>query len=102
MKNSPNKALIDAIRAVAAGRTAVSAEVRHLIASDPPAPELTPRQKEVLSSLSRGLTNKDIAHLLAIGEDRVEQHIRSLLTKLGAANRTEAVAIALRKHLLKI
>ena len=102
MKNSPNKALIDAIRAVAAGRTAVSAEVRHLIVSDPPAPELTPRQKEVLSSLSRGLTNKDIAHLLAIGEDRVEQHIRSRLTKLGAASRTEAVASALRKHLLKI
>ena len=102
MKNSPNKALIDAIRTVASGRSAVSSEVRKLIASDPPAPELTPRQKEVLDSLSRGLTNRDIACQLSIGEDRVEQHIRALLTKLGAANRTEAVAIALRKHLLKI
>ena len=63
---------------------------------------LTPRQEEVLQSMTRGLTNRDIARQLSISEDRVEQHVRSLLSKLGAANRTEAVAIAFRKHLLKI
>ena len=102
MKDSPNSSLISAIRAVAAGRSAISPEVRRMIALDPPVDVLTPRQVEVLQSLTRGLTNRDIAHLLAISEDRVEQHIRSLLEKLGAANRTEAVAIAFRKHLLKI
>ena len=51
--------------------------------------------------MTRGLTNHDIARELSISEDRVEQHIRALLEKLGAANRTEAVAIAFRKHLLK-
>ena len=102
MKDSPNKALIEAIRAVAAGKSAISPEVRRLIASDPPVQTLTPRQAEVLQSMTMGLTNRDIARQLSISEDRVEQHVRTLLEKLGAANRTEAVALAFRKHLLKI
>ena len=102
MKDSPNSALIDAIRAVAAGRNAISPEVRRLIANDPPVESLTPRQTEVLQSLARGLTNRDIAMQLSISEDRIEQHVRTLLLKLGVANRTEAVALAFKKHLLKI
>ena len=102
MKDSPNESLLDAIRAVAAGKSAVSPEVRRLIASDPPVQALTPRQAEVLQSLTMGLTNRDIARQLSISEDRVEQHVKILLEKLGAANRTEAVALAFRKHLLKI
>ena len=101
MKDSPNSSLIAAIRAVASGKSAIAPEVRRIIASDPPAQVLTPRQEEVLLSMTRGLTNHDIARELSISEDRVEQHIRALLEKLGAANRTEAVAIAFRKHLLK-
>ena len=69
---------------------------------DPPAKALTPRQMEILESLTRGLTNKDIATTLGIREDRVKVHINTIFSKLGAANRTEAVAIALRKHLLKL
>ena len=102
MKDSPNNVLIDAVRTVASGGEAISAEIKRLIASDPPVQSLTPRQEEVLQSMMRGLTNKDIARQLSISEDRVEQHVRTLLTKLGAANRTEAVALAFRKHLLKI
>lgn len=101
MKDSPNSSLIAAIRAVASGKSAIAPEVRRIIASDPPAQVLTPRQEEVLLSMTRGLTNHDIASELSISEDRVEQHIRALLEKLGAANRTEAVAIAFRKHLIK-
>ncbi|MBR6588787.1 MAG: response regulator transcription factor, partial [Kiritimatiellae bacterium] len=52
--------------------------------------------------LTRGLTNKDIATGLGIREDRVKTHVNAIFAKLGAANRTEAVAIALRKHLLKL
>ena len=51
--------------------------------------------------MTQGLTNKDISMKLGICLDRVDAHVNSLLTKIGAANRTEAVAIALRKHLLK-
>ena len=60
------------------------------------------RQAEVLQSMTRGLTNRDIAKQLGIRQDRVNEHVAAILTKIGAANRTEAVAIALRKHLLKI
>ncbi len=102
LKDSSNDVLIESIRTVASGGRAVSPEIERLIASDPPVETLTPRQEEVLQSMTRGLTNRDIARQLSISEDRVEQHVRSLLAKLGAANRTEAVAIAFRKHLLKI
>ena len=102
MKSAANDELIAAIRDIAAGNRAVSPEISRLISQDPPLPELTPRQKEILGSMVRGLTNKDIARELGIRSDGVNQHIMAILEKLGAANRTEAVAIALRKHLLKI
>lgn len=57
---------------------------------------------EVLHSLTRGLTNGDIARQLGLCEARSEEHVAAILAKTGAANRTEAVAIALRRHLLKI
>ena len=65
-------------------------------------PELTPRQMQVLQSMTRGLTNRDIAKQLGIRQDGVNLHVNAILQKIGAANRTEAVAIALRKHLLKM
>ena len=67
---------------------------------DPPVKALTPRQKEILANMMRGLTNQEIAIALGIREDRVKDHINAILTKLDAANRTEAVAIAFRKHLV--
>ena len=71
------------------------------IAADPP-PSLTPRQHEILSAMARGLTNREVARQLGISEDRVKDHVITILQKIGAANRTEAVAIALQKHLVKI
>ena len=102
LKTSDDAALLTAVRAVADGQSFISAEVRKLLEREPPVPKLTPRQIEVLQSLTRGLTNRDIARQLGICEARVEQLVNALLSKIGAANRTEAVAIALRKHLLKI
>ena len=57
---------------------------------------------EILASIVRGLSNSDIACQLGISPRTVKDHLNGLFTKLGAANRAEAVAIALRKHLLKI
>lgn len=68
---------------------------------DPPVPKLTPRQLEILSYMVRGLTNRDIANSLKISTDTVEEHVNLILAKLNASNRAEAVAIALRKQLLK-
>ena len=101
MKTDDDDALVSTIRAVANGKTVVSPDIKRLLAEDPPIPKLTPRQKEVLLSMTRGLTNKDIAQQLGIRQDRVEEHVSAILAKIGAANRTEAVAIAMRKHLLK-
>ena len=102
LKSAADTELIPAIRKIAGGGTYVSSEIKRQLKSDPPIPDLTPRQLEILESMIRGLTNRDIARELGIRQDGVNDHVRAILAKVGAANRTEAVAIALRKHLLKI
>ena len=101
LKNADNAQLATAIRKVARGEEFVSPDIRQQLAVDPPIPELTPRQRDILASMIRGLTDRDIARQLGIRQDGVNDHVSAILQKLGAANRTEAVVIALRKHLLK-
>ena len=102
LKNAEDTELVTAIRKVAAGGRYISPEIKQQLENDPPVPELTPRQMQVLQSMTRGLTNRDIAKQLGIRQDGVNIHVNAILQKIGAANRTEAVAIALRKHLLKL
>ena len=101
LKDAETDELVEAIRRVAAGETSVSPEVRRLMRSDPPVDALTGRQAEILQSLARGLTNKDIARQFGLSVRSVEEHVNHVIEKVGAANRTEAVAIALRKRLVK-
>ena len=101
MKNVEFTELVDAIRTIAGGGRYVSPEIGRILESDPPIPALSPRQAEILSSLVRGLSNIDIASQLGISLDMVKEHTTSLFAKLGVANRTEAVAIAMRKHLVR-
>lgn len=93
--------LLAAIKTVAAGKRFLAAEVRQLLAEEPSLPELSARQLEVLESVTRGLTNDDIARQLGIAVPTVSEHLNAIFSKIGASNRTEAVAIALRRHLLK-
>ena len=79
-----------------------SPEIEHMLENDPPVPELSPRQRDILESITRGLTNAQIALQLDISPESVKTHIAKLFEKLGAASRSEAIAIALRRHLLKI
>ena len=102
MKTAEDAELVSIIRAVAAGGTVISDEIQQLLTEDPPAEELTPRQLEILESVTRGFTNADIAKQLGLREQSVKEHISAILVKIGAANRSEAVAITMRKHLLKI
>ena len=102
MKSVEDSSLISAIRKVANGESCIAPNVRELLKTDPPVPKLTTRQLEILESITQGLTNGDIAEKLSIRADSVNFHVMAILNKLGAANRAEAVAIALRKHLLKI
>jgi len=102
LKSSPKAKLLDAIRRAAQGESVISEDVKDILADDPPVPELTARQTEVLKSVTLGLTNKDIATQLGICPTVVKEHLNAIFSKLGAANRAEAITIALRKHLLKL
>lgn len=100
MKSADDNDLLSAIRTVAAGETFVSTEVKGLLAVDPPAPTLSKRQLEVLQALVKGFNNTEIADQLGISRTVVKDHVETLLSKLGAANRTELTAITVRKNLL--
>ena len=101
MKNADFSELVAAIRILAAGGRAISPEIEHFMEEDPPVQKLTQRQSDILASLVRGLTNDDIAKQFSIQRSSVKDHLTAIFEKLGAANRSEAVSIALRKHLLK-
>ena len=101
MKTASNDQLASAIRKVAAGGKVITPEIAKTIRIDPPVTDLTPRQLEILQSVTRGLTNEDIAQQFGITSSGVKQHLSAVFAKLGASSRTEAVAIALRKQLLK-
>lgn len=102
LKTAELTELRTAIQTAASGRTYVSDEIRRIMDSDPPLPPLSPRQREVLESIVDGLTNALIAEKLGISVEMVKEHIKALFAKLNVSTRADAVAIALRKHLLKI
>ena len=101
MKDASNDELLEAIRTVAAGDEAVSPDIRSALPLPSDEPLLTRRQQEVLEYATRGLTNADIARIFGISTDAVKQHLSAVFAKLGAANRAEAIAIVLRRQLLK-
>ena len=101
VKDTDDKSLISAIRTVAGKESVFSPEIAAMM-KEPIPPELTDRQREILESLVRGQTSDGIAARLNISTDAVNQHINAARVKLGATNRTEAVAIAIKKHLLRI
>ena len=102
VKDAEYEDLLSAIRTVANGGTIFTPEIETMLETETEPPELTRRQHQVLESIMHGLASDAIAAKLGISTPAVNQHINAIRTKLGAANRSEAVAIALRKHLLKI
>ena len=102
LKGLSTDSLLAAIRTIAAGGTAVDPEVQKLVRVQENPPQLTARQSEILKAVVEGLTTDAIARQQGISPSAVKQHVALICNKLGAATRSEAVAIALRKHLLKI
>lgn len=92
--------LLDTIRAVNRGQKRVPVEVASEMAEYLGGDTLTPREIEVLELVAAGNSNKTVADRLEITEDTVKSHIRSILAKLGANDRTHAVTIALRRGFL--
>lgn len=100
LKTADFSELLAAIRKVSAGEKYVSPDIEQILADDPPLPMLSQRQRDVLESITRGLSNTDIAKQLGISVGMVKEHVMALYAKIGAANRSEAVSIAIRKHLI--
>jgi len=109
LKNVTASELGDAIRAAHAGRPTLAPEAAQVLihatlaAHQPPAVgfDLTARELEVLRLMAEGLSNPDIADRLIVSRSTVKFHVSSILSKLGVASRTEAVALALQHHLIK-
>lgn len=97
----PQHELLAVIRAVHAGRRQVPAAVAALLAEHLGEEDLTGRELEVLELIRDGYKNKQIADRLSISENTVNFHIRNLVDKLGASDRTHAVTIAVRRGLLQ-
>ena len=105
LKNVGAEQLAAAIRSAAAGRSTLAPEivqalVRHASRPSPPGEDLSPREREVLVLLVEGLSNPAIASRLVVARSTVNFHVGNILTKLGAASRTEAVARAVQHHLV--
>jgi two-component system, NarL family, response regulator LiaR len=105
LKNVSADELANAIRAARAGKPTLAAEAAQALihsASQPRAPghDLTAREREVLALMVQGLNNPDIADKLIVGRSTVKFHVSSILGKLGASSRTEAVAMALQHKLV--
>jgi NarL family two-component system response regulator LiaR len=105
LKNVTSAELASAIRAAHAGRPTLAPEAAQVLiqatqAPPPPGHDLTPREREVLSLMVRGLNNTEIAARLVISNSTAKFHVSSILSKLGAGSRTEAVALAVRGHIV--
>jgi DNA-binding NarL/FixJ family response regulator len=94
--------IVHAIHSVASGLMVFDSMLMAHAGEDQVPESLTPRESEVLQLLADGLGNREIASRLGISEHTIKFHIRSILGKLGAASRTEAVSRGLRSGLIEL
>lgn len=102
LKDAPRQEILSAIRAVSEDRPYTSSLVAAKALRRMARPSLTGREVGVLQLLAEGRSNKDIARQLGIGEGTAKTHVKSILTKLDAISRTEAVAVAHKRGLVHL
>jgi len=102
LKNSLHKELLDTIRAVHAGRKNLSPEVSFDLAEHAAEEALSPLEVRVLRLIAEGNSNKEIAARLSVTEDSVKGHVRNILSKLGANDRTHAAMIGIKRGIIEI
>src|SRR5882724_3538859 len=102
LKSMPPKELVEIIRQVHAGKKKIPSQVAMQLAEHLSDEALTGREIEVLGQIAGGNRNKDIAEQLFISEETVKVHIKHIMEKLGANDRTEAVAIGVRRGIIQL
>jgi DNA-binding NarL/FixJ family response regulator len=102
LKNMPPNEIVEVIRQVRAGKKRVPAEVAAQLAEHMGDERLTARELDVLRRIAGGNRNRDIAELLFISEETVKVHIKHIMDKLGAKDRTQAIAIAVRRGIIEL
>lgn len=101
-KDMARKELIQAIRAVHGGKRYIPAPVGSRIAENLPRTDLSGREIEVLQLVAVGMRNKEIAHQLGISEATINSHMKHILDKLHATDRTQAVTTALHRGVIRL
>lgn len=94
--------LLKAIRAVHSGQTYLPAGVAAALAAQMPRPDLSAREVQVLELIVQGLANKQIAYSLGIAEHTVKNHVKSILSKLGVQDRTQAATAAIQRGIIHL
>jgi DNA-binding NarL/FixJ family response regulator len=102
LKSTPRKELLEAIRKVHSGKKSVPPEVAAQLAEHLSGGALTEREINVLRHIAGGNRNRDIAQQLFISEETVKVHVKHIMEKLGASDRTQAMAIAARRGIIQI
>jgi len=101
LKNSLHKELLETIRAVHAGKKAISTEASYQLAEHATDDALTPAEIRVLRLIAEGNANKEIAAQLSVSEDTVKGQVRNILSKLGANDRTHAAMIGVKRGIIE-
>jgi DNA-binding NarL/FixJ family response regulator len=102
LKTLPPRELAGVVRDVHAGRKRVAVDAAAKLAQHMGDETLTPREVEVLRHVATGTRNREIGNRLAITEETVKAHLKHIMEKLGAGDRTEAVTIALRRGIIEL
>jgi two-component system, NarL family, response regulator len=101
LKGADRHQIREAVRKVAAGRALLQPEIASKLADSMARPELSERELQVLQYMAHGRSNKEIGQVLYISENTVKGHVKSILKKLDALGRTEAIAIANRRGMIE-
>ena len=102
LKNMPPNELVEVVRQIHAGKKRIPQEIAAQLAEHVADEALTERERDVLRHVAGGNRNKDIAEQLFISEETVKVHVKHIMEKLGARDRTEAVAIGVRRGIIQL
>jgi len=102
LKNTSQREMVEAIRAVAAGKRYIPRHIASRLAERMMRSSLTTRELEILKMLAKGLTNKQIGHALGISDNTVRNHFNSIIEKLEVSDRTEAATTGIQRGLIGV